>query len=454
MKEQKIFIKDMALYEGGVVRIQGWVFQFRSSGKIAFAALRDGSGECQCVFSKEETENFSTFAKIDLETVLELKGRVKKWKAGFELLVQSFKIISSGNNYPISKKAHGVDFLLNRRHLWLRSKRQRAILQIRSGLIKSLHEFFQKEGFSQVSAPVLQPFASEGTSSLFPVDFFDSKAEVFLSQSGQFYMEAASAALGKVYCFGPTFRAEKSSTRRHLLEFWMLEPEMAFCSMTEAMDLAERLVEYATQSVIQDQKEHFVALERDLSKLQKVKAPFPRLSYGEACKILQKKNPDFVSGSDIGGKDEGLLSEGFDRPLFIHHYPKNIKAFYMKEDQEDPSLSLSFDLLASESYGELIGGSQREDNLKTLEKNLQLWDLDPKPLQWYLDLRRYGSFPHSGFGLGLERMLSWLCGIEHVREAIPFPRLYGRSFFETPAQTFAQIPAETFAQTLSPPSSA
>ena len=433
-KKNRILIKDIALFEGKeAVQLRGWVCQFRSSGKIAFLSLRDGSGDIQCVFSKAETKNFEDFGLIGLETALKVSGQVKKWKQGFELLVKDFKLLSSGKDYPISKKSHGVDFLLNQRHLWLRSKRQRAILQVRDGVIKNLHEFFQnQEGFVQLSAPVLQPYASEGTSSLFPVDFFEKKGGVFLSQSGQFYMEAGAAALGRVYCFGPTFRAEKSSTRRHLLEFWMLEPEMAFCSMTEAMDLAERMLEYVVQNLIRDYKTPLILLDRDLSTLEKVRAPFPRLSYREACKILQQKSKDFVPGSDIGGKDEGILSEGFDRPLFVHHYPKDIKAFYMKEDAGDPSLSLSFDLLASESYGELIGGSEREDNLEILEQNIKAWNLDPKPLQWYLDLRRYGSFPHSGFGLGLERMISWICGLDHVREAIPFPRLYGRAFFENP----------------------
>ena len=429
--KNKTFIKDLAQFEGEELGLKGWVCQFRSSGKISFLVLRDGTGECQCVFSEQGSEKASLelLPKLSLESAVQVWGKVKKWKQGFELEAYKLKILSASKNYPIAKKSHGVDFLLKHRHLWVRSKRQRAILCIRNEITKNIHKFFQKEGFIQVDPPILMPTACEGTSSLFPVDFFEED-QVFLSQSGQLHMEAASAALNRVYCFGPTFRAEKSSTRRHLLEFWMIEPEMAFCSYQEAMSLAERLVESVVQNTIQNGKNHFKILERDLDKLEKIKAPFPKISYKEACKILKDKSPDFAPGKDLGGKDESLLSEHFDQPVFIHHYPKNIKAFYMKEDPEDSRLSLNFDLLATEAYGELIGGSQREDCLETLEQNMKSQGLEEKHLKWYLDLRRYGSFPHSGFGLGLERMICWLCALDHVREAIPFPRLYGRSFFE------------------------
>ena len=429
--KNKTFIKDLAQFEGKELGLKGWICQFRSSGKISFLVLRDGTGECQCVFSEQGSEKASLklLPELSLESSVQIWGKVKKWKQGFELEAYKLKILSDSKNYPIAKKSHGVDFLLKHRHLWIRSKRQRAILYIRNEITKNIHNFFQKEGFIQVDPPILMPTASEGTSSLFSVDFFEEE-QVFLSQSGQLHMEAVSAALAKVYCFGPTFRAEKSSTRRHLLEFWMIEPEMAFCSYQEAMSLAERLIEYVVQNTIQNGKNHFEILERDIAGLEKIKAPFPKISYKEACKILKDKNPDFTPGKDLGGKDESLLSEDFDQPVFIHHYPKNIKSFYMKEDPEDSSLSLSFDLLATEAYGELIGGSQREDCLETLIQNMKSQGLEEKHLQWYLDLRRYGSFPHSGFGLGLERMTSWLCALDHVREAIPFPRLYGRSFFE------------------------
>ena len=429
--ENKAHIKDLEQFEGQEVSLQGWVCQFRSSGKISFLVLRDGTGECQCVFSEKQSDpkSFNLFSEMSLECSVQVFGKIKKWKQGFEMEARRLNILSKSKDYPIAKKSHGVDFLLKHRHLWLRSKRQRAILSIRSEVVKNIHRFFQKENFIHLDAPILQPTASEGTSSLFPVDFFQED-QVFLSQSGQLHMEAGAAAFGKVYCFGPTFRAEKSSTRRHLLEFWMAEPEMAFYSCDEAMILAENLVEYVVQNTIQNSKDHFEILEREISALEKIKAPFPRLSYKEAEKILKQKNPDFVAGKDLGGKEEGLLSEGFEQPVFIHHYPKNIKAFYMKEDPENPDLSLSFDLLATEAHGELIGGSQREDDEKILLQNMKSRGVEEKHLRWYLDLRRYGSFPHSGFGLGLERMLNWLCALDHVREAIPFPRLYGRSFFE------------------------
>ncbi|MCZ0932327.1 MAG: asparagine--tRNA ligase [Oligoflexia bacterium] len=428
-------IKNLAEFEGRELELKAWVSQFRSSGKIAFLVLRDGSGECQAVLSEKTTdgESFKLFSKVSLECLVQVQARVKKWKQGFELEVLSLKILSPSPDYPIAKKAHGVDFLLTHRHLWLRSKRQRSLLKIRSEVMRHIHDFFQKEDFVQVSAPILMPTASEGTSSLFSVDFF-KEDQVFLSQSGQLHMESASSALSKVYCFGPAFRAEKSSTRRHLLEFWMVEPEMAFYSLKEAMELAEQLVEYVIQNTIQNNSSDFGVLKRDIKKLEKIKSPFPKISYQEACKILKEKQPDFVSGKDFGAVDESLLSASFDQPVFVQKYPKNIKAFYMKEDPQNSDLSLSFDLLATEGYGELIGGSEREDNLDILLKKIREHGLEERYFKWYLDLRRYGSFPHSGFGLGLERLISWLCGLEHVREAIPFPRLYGRSFFEKQAE--------------------
>ncbi|MCY4321714.1 MAG: asparagine--tRNA ligase [Bdellovibrionaceae bacterium] len=428
---QKVSIKDLALFEAQEIELKAWVCQFRSSGKIAFLVLRDGTGECQAVLNEESTEikSFELFSEISLECLVEVQAKVKKWKETFELEVSQLKILSSSSNYPIAKKAHGVDFLLDNRHLWLRSKRQRAILKVRSEVMRYIHDFFQRENFVQVSAPILMPTASEGTSSLFSVDFFEEN-QVFLSQSGQLHMEAASSALSKVYCFGPTFRAEKSSTRRHLLEFWMVEPEMAFYSYKETMDLAERFVEYVVQNTIQNKSEELEILGRDIKKLEKIKSPFPKITYKSACDILKKKRADFTSGKDFGALDESLLSEEFGEPVFVYHYPKNIKAFYMKEDSQNSDLSLSFDLLAPESYGELVGGSEREDNLELLLKKIKKHDLEEKHFKWYLDLRRYGSFPHSGFGLGLERLVCWICGLDHVREAIPFPRLYGRSFFE------------------------
>jgi len=428
---KSVSIKNLFHFEDQEVSLEGWVYQFRSSGKISFLVLRDGTGECQCVFSEKvsEEESLKLFSELSLESTVQVWGQVRQWKNGFEIKARKLKVLSASKDYPIAKKSHGVDFLLKHRHLWLRSKRQRAIVHIRNEIIRNIHSFFQKESFIQLDAPILMPTASEGTSSLFPVDFF-GEDQIFLSQSGQLHMEAGAAAFGKVYCFGPTFRAEKSSTRRHLLEFWMIEPEMAFYTYREAMELAENLVECVVQNTIQNCKTQFQILERDISALEKIKAPFPRLNYKEASEILKQKNPDFNPEKDLGGKDEGLLSEDFKKPVFIHHYPKHIKAFYMKEDPEDSNLSLSFDLLATEGYGELIGGSQREDNERILIEKIKTHGLEEKRFKWYLDLRRYGSFVHSGFGLGLERMVSWLCALDHVREAIPFPRLYGRCFFE------------------------
>ena len=434
LKKTYISIKNLSQFEDSEVYLRGWVCQYRSSGKIAFLLLRDGYGECQCVFSvnKSEKKSMELFSVLSLESSVEIYGKVKKWKQGYEISAYKLKILSPSKNYPIAKKSHGVDFLLNQRHLWLRSRKQRAILSIRSAVMRNIHDFFQKEDFVHLSAPILMPTASEGTSSLFPVEFFEEK-QVFLSQSGQLYMEAGAAAFGKVYCFGPTFRAEKSSTRRHLLEFWMVEPEMAFYSLEDSICLAEKFVEFVVQNSLQNCSKHFETLKRDVAKLEKVKSPFFRLSYKEALETLKRKGVDLPYGKDLGAKEESLLSENFEKPVFIHHYPKNIKSFYMKEDPEDSSLSLSFDLLATEAYGELIGGSEREDKIEILVKNIEAHGLEKKHFEWYLDLRRYGSVPHSGFGLGLERMLSWLCGLDHVREVIPFPRLYGRSFFEKQA---------------------
>ena len=428
--QKKACIKNLSEFEAQEVTLKAWVSQFRSSGKIAFLHLRDGTGECQAVLNQKYTKGFEGFSQISLECLLEVKALVKKWKDSFELQVKSFQILSPSLDYPISKKAHGVDFLLNHRHLWLRSRRQALILKIRSELTRKLHEFFHQKGFVQISSPILQPMASEGTSSLFSVDFFDQD-KVFLSQTAQLHLEALSAALSKVYCFGPTFRAEKSSTRKHLLEFWMIEPEMAFYNYKEAMDLAEEMLLFVIRNILNSHSQELEALGRDLKKLEKItETPFPRISYQEASDLLQKKLADFKTGQDLGAKDEALLSEIFERPVFVHHYPKKIKAFYMKEDSENPELSLSFDLIASEGYGELIGGSQREDHLELLLKSIKAHKLEEKYFEWYLDLRRYGSFEHSGFGLGIERLVSWVCGLEHVRESIPFPRLYGRSFFE------------------------
>ena len=422
----RVLIKDLKNLEGESVELKGWVYQVRSSGKISFVVLRDGSGYCQCVFSQDhcEEKTYNQISELTLETALKITGKVKKWKEGVELQGEGLEILSQSLPYPLGKKSHGPDFLLNHRHLWLRSKKQQALMTIRNQLIKNIHGFFQKEGFLHIDAPLLTPVSCEGTSSLFAVDFFGEP--VYLSQSGQLYMEAAAAAYGNVYCFGPTFRAEKSSTRRHLLEFWMIEPEMAFQDIHQAMKLAENFMEYITQNTLSSCQKELLVLKRDPRFLENVKAPFPCISYQEACKLLK----DFNEGSDFGAGEETLISSQFQKPVFVHRYPKEVKAFYMKEDPENSQLSLSFDLLATEGYGEIIGGGQREDSLERLERLMEASQLPKEKFQWYLDLRRYGSFPHSGFGLGLERVVAWFCGLDHVREAIPFPRLYGRSFFE------------------------
>ena len=417
-----------------MVTLQGWVYLLRSSGKISFLVLRDGKGYCQCVFSEafSDSKALTLFSELTLESSIEIQGKVKKWKDNFEIETQSVTLLAKSQPYPLGKKSHGVDFLMNHRHLWLRSKKQRAIMNVRNTLSQKIHQFFQKESFTLIDPPLLTPNSCEGTSSLFCVDFFDQD-QVYLSQSGQLYLEAAAAAYGQVYCFSPSFRAEKSSTRRHLLEFWMAEPEMAFCTYEEAMDLAENFLEFILQETLKERKEDLKVLERDLKPLENIKAPFPRIAYEEACDILKKSQNDFQPGKDLGGGDETIISSHFKKPVFIHHYPKNIKAFYMKTSPTSPHLSLSFDLLATEGYGEIIGGGQREDSLEELESKIKDHDLNKKDFEWYLDLRRYGSFPHSGFGLGLERMVSWICKLDHVRESIAFPRLYGRTFFENPS---------------------
>ncbi|MCB0341096.1 MAG: asparagine--tRNA ligase [Pseudobdellovibrionaceae bacterium] len=425
------YIADLSKHVGQKVELKGWVYNSRSSGKIKFLLLRDGTGLCQCVYFRGECdpEAFEKFAELSQECSVRVTGTVREEKrspGGYELGAESLEIIGPSPEYPISPKEHGVDFLMSHRHLWLRSKRQHAILRVRAEISAAIRDFFDGRGFTLTDAPIFTPSSCEGTSTLFETQYFDEKA--FLSQSGQLYMEATSAAFGKVYCFGPTFRAEKSKTRRHLIEFWMVEPEVAFADLYDNMELAEQFVEYIVQRTIKNKKDELAVLERDLGPLEKIKAPFPRVHYNEAAQIIKKENPDFVIGDDFGGTDETIISSKFDRPVFVHHFPTAIKAFYMKEDPEDSSLSLSCDLLATEGYGEIIGGGQREERIDVLEKKIAEHGLNQKDFEWFLDLRRYGSFPHSGFGLGLERTVSWICGLSHVRETIPFPRLYGRNY--------------------------
>jgi len=426
-----VYIKDLSKHVGEEVTLKGWLYNKRSSGKIKFLILRDGSGYTQCVVVKNNVsdEVFEIADKITQESSFEVRGKVRAESraiGGYELDVTDLKLISLSQDYPITPKEHGIEFLMDNRHLWVRSKKQVAILKIRHRIVKAIRDFFDSHGFTLFDPPIITPNACEGTSTLFELDYFDL-GKAYLTQSGQLYAESGAMALGKVYSFGPTFRAEKSKTRRHLTEFWMVEPEMAFYDLNDNMDLAEEFLEYVVQTVLEDKKEELKELERDTSKLEKVVRPFPRITYDEAVEILKKNGVDFQWGNDFGGGDETIISEQFDRPVMVHHYPAEVKAFYMKRDPENPKLALAVDVLAPEGYGEIIGGSQREDDLNLLIERIKEHNLPQEYFEWYLDLRRYGSVPHSGFGLGLERTVSWICGLEHLREAIPFPRMIYRN---------------------------
>ena len=431
----RTFISDLKDHVGQKLELKGWVYNTRSSGKVKFLELRDGTGTVSCIFYKGEkagecsAEIFDGFEQFTQESSVKLTGIVRqhpKHPNVFEIGVEAAELIQRAIDYPISHKEHGTDFLMENRHLWLRSKRQTAILRVRHEIVRAIRDFFDGRGFTLTDAPIFTPSACEGTTTLFETQYFDEKA--YLSQSGQLYMEATAAALGKVYCFGPTFRAEKSKTRRHLIEFWMVEPEVAFNDLYDNMELAEQFVEYVVQRTIKNRSEEMKVLERDTTKLEPIKGPFPRVHYDEAALIIKKENPNFVIGDDFGGTDETIISSKFEKPVFVHHYPAAIKAFYMKEDPKQAGKSLSCDLLATEGYGEIIGGGQREDNLEILQRKIKEHELQEKDFAWFMDLRRYGSFPHAGFGLGIERTVAWICGLPHVRETIPFPRLYGRSY--------------------------
>lgn len=427
----RVYISDLKDHVGKTVTLNGWVYNHRSSGKIKFLLLRDGTGICQCVYFRGECEEqaFEEFEKLSQEATVRVTGVVKaepRSPGGYELGARTLEILGTSIDYPISPKEHGTDFLMNNRHLWMRSKRQHAVLRVRAEVIAAIRDFFDGRGFTLTDAPIFTPNACEGTSTLFETKYFDEKA--FLSQSGQLYMEATAAAFGKVYCFGPTFRAEKSKTRRHLIEFWMVEPEVAFNDLYDNMELAEQFVEYVVQRTLKNRAEELKVLERNTDALSKVIAPFPRLHYREAAEMILKENPEFKVGDDFGGTDETIVSSKFEKPVFVHHYPSAVKAFYMKEDPKEPGSSMSCDLLATEGYGEIIGGGQREDDYNTLVKKIEEHGLNLKDFDWYLDLRKYGSFQHAGFGLGVERTVGWICGVPHVRETIPFPRLYGRNY--------------------------
>ncbi|MBF0710194.1 MULTISPECIES: asparagine--tRNA ligase [unclassified Gemella] len=415
---------------GQSVTIGAWIANKRSSGKIAFFQLRYGAGFIQAVALKESLgeEKFQELKHLTQETSIKVTGTIKENQrelSGIELQIESFEIVSIATDYPITPKEHGVEFLADNRHLWIRSKKQHAILSIRNQIIKSTYDFFEKEGFLKMDPPILTSSSPEGTTELFNTKYFDEEA--YLSQSGQLYMEACAMSFGKVFSFGPTFRAEKSKTRRHLIEFWMIEPEMAFCNHEESLEIQEKYVNYLINDILLKNETELKILERDIEGLKSATGTFPRIKYKDAIQLLKENGFDDIEyGQDFGSPHETFIANSYNKPVFITHWPKEIKPFYMKEDPENPGTVLCADLIAPEGYGEIIGGSQREDNYDVLLENIRAHDLNIDAYNWYLDLRKYGSVEHSGFGLGLERTVAWITGNGHVRETIPFPRLLNR----------------------------
>jgi asparaginyl-tRNA synthetase len=427
-----VYIEDIGQHEGQEVTIKGWLHNRRSSGKIHFLILRDGSGFVQAVMSKAAVGDklFTTADHLSQETSLIVTGTARadrRAPSGYEVDVTHLEVVGTSQDFPITPKEHGVDYLLDRRHLWIRTERQHAILRVRHEIIKSVRDFFDSRGFVLTDAPIFTPAACEGTTTLFPVQYFDDTT-AYLTQSGQLYAEAAAMALGRVYCFGPTFRAEKSKTRRHLTEFWMVEPEVAFADLDDVMNLAEALIASVVARVLDTRRRELEALERDVTKLEAVTPPFPRISYDDAIRRLKAKGLPIEWGGDFGGPDETAISEEFDRPVLIHRFPASIKAFYMKPDPERPDLALGVDVIAPEGYGEIIGGGERLADLDLLLARLTEHDLPQEAFEWYSDLRRYGTVPHGGFGMGIERLVAWICGLEHVRETILFPRMLNRLY--------------------------
>ncbi len=426
-----VYIEEIAAHVGEEVTIRGWVYNKTDKGKLRFLLVRDGTGTMQgIVFQKNvSAEVFEAADRLTQESSVLLTGSVRaddRAPGGFEMDVTHLGVVQFAAEYPITPKDHGTSFLMDHRHLWLRSSRQHAILRVRHEIIRASRDFLDERGFILVDTPLLTPLACEGTTNLFKVDYFDEEA--FLSQSGQLYSEASCMAFGKVYCFGPTFRAEKSKTRRHLTEFWMVEPEVAFAELDDAMVLAEEFVSYIVARVLEKRREELERLERDVSLLEKIAPPFPRISYQDAFTKLEEKGTETPRGADFGGTDETLISADFELPVIVHRYPMAIKPFYMQPDPQDPDLALCMDILAPEGYGEIIGGSQRVHEPDLLAQRIQEHGLPEEAFRWYFDLRHYGSVPHSGFGMGIERTLSWICGLSHVRETIPFPRMLNRLY--------------------------
>jgi len=426
-----VYIEDIGSHEGNEVTLRGWVYNKRSSGKLQFILLRDGTGVIQCVAFKGNfsPQEFEALDGLTQESSVEIDGKVRKdarSPGGYELDVNGFRVVQLADNYPITPKEHGTAFLMENRHLWLRSSRQHAIIKIRHDIIKACRDYFDDRGFTLVDTPIFTPNACEGTTTLFETQYFDQMA--YLTQSGQLYNEATAAAFGKVYCFGPTFRAEKSKTRRHLMEFWMVEPEVAYATLEDTMELAEGLICFILERVLTHRKSELEVLERDTSILEKISKPFPRLSYDEAVEKMRAAGSEIQWGGDFGGGDETILSEQYQAPVMVHRYPSEVKAFYMQPDPERPEVALCVDVLAPEGYGEIIGGGQRIHDCDLLMKRLNDHKLSIEPFQWYIDLRKYGSVPHAGFGMGIERMVAWICKLGHLREAIAFPRMLYRIY--------------------------
>lgn len=426
---EHVYIENLNLFEGKPVTVKGWLYNKRSSGKIRFLQVRDGTGIMQAVASLNDVGQavFDDIDRLTQESSLIVSGTVRgdtRAPGGYELLLHALTVVGIADEYPITPKEHGTAFLMDHRHLWIRSRRQHAILRIRHTIIRAIREYFDNRSFTLFDPPIFTPSACEGTATLFETEYFGEKA--YLTQSGQLYGEAGAMAFGKIYTFGPTFRAEKSKTRRHLTEFWMIEPEVAFLDLDGAMDLAEDLVVYVVAQVLEKRKLELEAIERDLSLLERIQKPFPRITYTDAVDMLIRAGHEFTWGNDIGGDEETVISNQFDRPVLVHHFPAAIKAFYMKRDALDDRLALGFDMLAPEGRGEIVGGAQREDDYQTLLERIHTEQLPQEAYEWFLDLRRYGTVPHAGFGLGLERVVGWICGLPHVRETIPFPRMMSR----------------------------
>ena len=428
----RVYIEDIDKHEGQDVTIKGWLHNRRSSGKIHFLIVRDGTGFIQGVMSKAAVgdELFRTADHLSQETSIIVTGTARadpRAPTGYEIDIKRLDVVGGSHDFPITPKEHGVDYLLDRRHLWIRSERQHAILRVRHEIVNAVRDFFNGRGFILADTPIFTPAACEGTTTLFPAQYFE-ETTAYLTQSGQLYNEANAMALGKVYCFGPTFRAEKSKTRRHLTEFWMVEPEMAYADLNDVMDLAEDLIVDVVGRVLNRRRRELTVLERDISKLESVKKPFPRLSYDDAVNLLREKGLSIEWGGDFGGADETALSEQFDRPVMVHRYPVAVKAFYMKPDPDRPDVALGVDVLAPEGYGEIIGGGERATDYDFLVEQIRKHDLPQDAFEWYLDLRRYGTVPHGGFGMGIERVVAWICKLEHVRETIPYPRMLYRLY--------------------------